>query len=1054
MNLKRSFVFLLLLKFFLIFNILSYPYSKFSDYKRVIIIPENQLSPSFDNAEFLILHLAIASKTAPIIVTRSLLYRFMLKPEFENILQDWYLFRKSGLGENSHYILVPRIYYDAVFVDKGLYNDSDTLSILGLKKDLIKQQYTGPEIFMEGVSSPQKIGAIDSFDVGKECDFFYFFEEKSGPWNIFMAGHGTPCLKISGLSVPGFEKFLHFLSKDIVTNFLFYITCFGGGVNLVTPYLSSIQTDTGFSSTQTYTSGQERVRGLDQGVLGSLPDETFYGWQNLNFIIAEAGITEAPVALDSDFDFNKFFNSLDLIFALHDNKFRKILPLWKDVFNTLDSFCPGNSYSDISQPLIRYPGVDFFQVNLMVDKVDLITTTSVKINRLNGINKVTVDSKKSVLLLYPPIIPITLDLSATNTCFKIILMNPEGGIYFFKEIESGSFIDIEHSLVRYFNLDSDYCKKNIFFVKKWRFSNGVQFSNVFIFQGITNRLNLIGFNNSNNNIFFVVDFVPDSINMPKYNCFNLINKKMIQWGPPILDKRFFYGITFDFFSTYLNDRRLKFKFIDDNLIAPWQENPFILAAFIFKELKITEKEFIESLNSPFGTMHTPFFRLLFVGSSSDAIRGEVLKVLNSIIDAGFISALVPEGPLRERALRRLVNDYLVDAKIPERRIDLENKLKVDPYGLTLINRLIDLSYKFKIRSKVELMEKRFFYDDDVIDEMIGHLETIRLDVELDLDHIGPKYKELSYYKDPLYQRDNPLLRENILKFTELNSKIKKIKSEMEKIPYNLLDPLYDEKMREYNEALWDLEQFKHEENIKQQEVNIKKLKQEELVFNLRINLVERILKGESLVVKQELDGLEKQIKDLENNLREEGLSEVKVFDLKNDLECLKDQKEKTILLQLRSDKYLKHSNELTMLENRIKNLKEFLLEEHLTKEKILNTELLLKNLMDERERILESQISSRKYLDNLLNGLNFQLENRKEQLKDEMDLLKAYQWSYDDFLKNRDESRARMRILESYFIDRRIRKMPKKDESRMEIEAEEDKASRKIIKARKSKKKK
>jgi len=59
-------------------------------------------------------------------------------------------------------------------------------------------------------------------------------------WVIYLNGHGSKDKTISGFSLEEFKQFLNFLNNDIKTDFLLYLTCYGGGCNRVFAYKDSV----------------------------------------------------------------------------------------------------------------------------------------------------------------------------------------------------------------------------------------------------------------------------------------------------------------------------------------------------------------------------------------------------------------------------------------------------------------------------------------------------------------------------------------------------------------------------------------------------------------------------------------------------------------------------------------------------------------------------------------------------------------------------------------------------------------------------------------------
>lgn len=64
------------------------------------------------------------------------------------------------------------------------------------------------------------------------------FKPRSGNWMIYMAGHGSRAsdqrdARISGVGARQFKKLLEFFNVRVKTSFLYYLSCFSGGANLM-----------------------------------------------------------------------------------------------------------------------------------------------------------------------------------------------------------------------------------------------------------------------------------------------------------------------------------------------------------------------------------------------------------------------------------------------------------------------------------------------------------------------------------------------------------------------------------------------------------------------------------------------------------------------------------------------------------------------------------------------------------------------------------------------------------------------------------------------------
>ena len=134
-----------------------------------------------------------------------------------------------------------------------------------------------------------------------------------GSWNFFWAGHGEESTlkkekdikaKIAGLDKKQFKKFLQFLARDIDVLFVYWVTCFGGGIHLdyATRVLRHLE-------------NTKLLQKAEEGIINTLPS---------GFIAASGALTDssvwaagtglAPIVFCSKqasmIDLTKFFNVL------------------------------------------------------------------------------------------------------------------------------------------------------------------------------------------------------------------------------------------------------------------------------------------------------------------------------------------------------------------------------------------------------------------------------------------------------------------------------------------------------------------------------------------------------------------------------------------------------------------------------------------------------------------------------------------------------------------------------------------------------------------------
>jgi len=483
---------------------------------------------------------AIIQKSSPIIISRNLLKQGLDTLNILNELEtNWIICSRTRYGTDSYYLLFPKIIETPFDTTKT----ATYLSNLGFDENLLQHDFSS--LYLSNDKDP---------DNNRNLFFkneLSLFKPTSGPWNIYLDGHGLKGSHIAGLSHNLFEQFLNFLSKNIITNFLFYSTCYGGGINLVKPYLTKVNESGAISST------------------------------NINFTIAEDAATESVSQASSWYtdpfciakpNFKNFFEGLENIFNCTTNSSEK----WNDILYSVITQ-EGEHVRSTNEPLIKFPGTDFFQAHLISDKIELLTTTKLKAKILDGIETININNNKDILLLYPPIIPLPLRLPI-NDHFKILPMNPEGSLFFFKEIISQKeFTNYKDSLISLFELHDSFLGHNIFVIKNWKFNNGYEFSNV-----------VFDYNEKNIKIHLQIIHSPDLQEIENYIEINFqvdnpqdgfscspMNRRIGRISVPLKER----SIIEDY-----SNKKILLRDAQGNLLAPWQEEREPLALFAIQEL--------------------------------------------------------------------------------------------------------------------------------------------------------------------------------------------------------------------------------------------------------------------------------------------------------------------------------------------------------------------------------------------------------------------------------------------------------------------------------------
>lgn len=415
--------------------------------KRVAIFLNNT-PPTPDDPIVTQLGLCLQQKACPIIVTSPVLHMHC---------------RREQPSTTSHQTNGPQSQKPTIIDQQRKRLVLDHWNIYGNKKENPSFYLLIP-LFKNNILSPGFCGFRDELAANKletfDCnllsidqsaiDYLFaglhrniFFKNKQmdrygGPWNIYLNGHGGTNSSIAGMSIMGFKNFLSFLSTSIRTNFLFYDTCHGGGANLITPYLNRY--------------GEE---------------------ESYDFAIAENCTTDLPAcaAPISKFTpgahFVNFFSYLEQLFTKKEdpaNSWKKAsLNPWKAVLSTLVK--PGCQSPVAQTPLLRLPENNYFLAESLSKEVFVFTYEKLleSLSYNNRARELLIHKETPVLLLYPPI--ITPPVTITTSMKKIVSMNPDNGLHYFKEIKSNhtrfeDFLDL-------FNLGVHFNGYKVFVIRNY-----------------------------------------------------------------------------------------------------------------------------------------------------------------------------------------------------------------------------------------------------------------------------------------------------------------------------------------------------------------------------------------------------------------------------------------------------------------------------------------------------------------------------------------------------------------------------------------------------------
>jgi|GEM_PF-5978280 hypothetical protein len=388
-------------------------------------------------------------------------------------------------------------------------------SVLSTWKPVFKKTFKN---FFGLISSPVDWAPIKDMFLNKEKDI--------GKWNIFLIGHGSSPFKptrkkvekilkkkiheekkkkkesnriiyyekmlerlqdektervgedisliekepwVAGMESSKFTSFLKFLNEGIITRFLFYLTCFGGGKHLQKASfekLSSTNKDVIKPLNLNYIVSVGSVAEVSVTVM--TPIAELFNWRGLllapaghyPFIYRESFDKNDPAyplsKLRSYVNFNGFFNSLRSLFGFWTSIKKKqgfsISP-FKSILHNVAPYISGIGYAAI--PSIKLPGTNFFQAIDIDNDVQILSHMSVKNYELE--NRIIGLRDKSVALLYPSIVRVPMSVWS-GTSF--VSMNPGVALHFINKIQCS---DNQFSI---FNLDSRLAVKKFFVVKE------------------------------------------------------------------------------------------------------------------------------------------------------------------------------------------------------------------------------------------------------------------------------------------------------------------------------------------------------------------------------------------------------------------------------------------------------------------------------------------------------------------------------------------------------------------------------------------------------------
>jgi len=219
--------------------------------RNLIMIIKNDMEKVYNEDQLdsteLTLLIALAQKSAPIIVSAPILHHALAmrnkgKELTRSVTASLYCSDHSQEEEKKRFVIMSEIPFDhtgwKVYANKSYYllipnQQSNVDDGFNINNDnLIEKQIVDLE-------DPGFLcNASKSIPWDDEClaELTSIFKINSGAWIIYLNGHGKIEKVIAGMPIDAYRKFISFLSKNLIIRLLFYVTCYGGGVNLVNAY--------------------------------------------------------------------------------------------------------------------------------------------------------------------------------------------------------------------------------------------------------------------------------------------------------------------------------------------------------------------------------------------------------------------------------------------------------------------------------------------------------------------------------------------------------------------------------------------------------------------------------------------------------------------------------------------------------------------------------------------------------------------------------------------------------------------------------------------------
>lgn len=389
--------------------------------------------------------LTLCQKSFPIIVTGDLIKNIfelielqkelmelkLIIDDFKKTFDEWLLYKTK---DGEFYLFVPKAYIakneseiDTSIIEKNTkskgYKTKNILfgfDIWGLDKvkleDLQAIQWSS--------KSEVNIENLKSMFIQKKDEYF-------GMWNVYLGGHGTISTgghesqlkgsSIAGLSLLQFQELIQFFNNKINVNFLYYMSCYAGGVNRTLPYLTNIMNSRG------YITGIKKPNftisvGSVSDIAGTVGNKA-YQWcaACLNKkSVTECRAQKGNIDFVSFFDYlHKYSNTVGIRPTLfNDRELQRILG--EVTYREKTEYDP---YGISVLPQVMFPGTDIFTAVDLDGNIGILSNVLAK---KHDIEKQPITFKnKDVILLYPQTIsvPIIIKTDDKKPC-SIISMVP------------------------------------------------------------------------------------------------------------------------------------------------------------------------------------------------------------------------------------------------------------------------------------------------------------------------------------------------------------------------------------------------------------------------------------------------------------------------------------------------------------------------------------------------------------------------------------------------------------------------------------------------------